>query len=50
MLHSFTGGSDGAFPLAGLSKGKNGHLYGTATQGGVNDYPNGYGTVFRVKT
>jgi len=49
VLHSFTGGSDGAFPLGRLAKDKHGHLVGTATQGGVDNYPNGYGTVFRLK-
>jgi uncharacterized repeat protein (TIGR03803 family) len=44
-LYSFTGGSDGANPLAGLLLSGN-VLYGTASAGG--DY--GYGTVFAVNT
>lgn len=43
-LHSFTGGSDGAHPFAGLIQGTDGNFYGTTPYGG--DY--GYGTVFRI--
>src|SRR5438093_10349587 len=42
-LHSFTGGSDGANPQAGLIISAN-TLYGTAASGGTN----GNGTVFKV--
>jgi uncharacterized repeat protein (TIGR03803 family) len=42
-LHSFTGGSDGAYPRAGLIQSGN-TLYGTAFQGGSS----GNGTVFKV--
>jgi uncharacterized repeat protein (TIGR03803 family) len=35
VLHSFTGGADGAFPVAGLSIDSSGNLYGTAWQGGA---------------
>src|SRR5438093_13434639 len=42
-LHSFTGGSDGANPQAGLVISGN-TLYGTAASGGTN----GIGTVFKV--
>ena len=34
VLHSFTGGNDGANPLDGLTIGPNGNLYGTASAGG----------------
>jgi uncharacterized repeat protein (TIGR03803 family) len=34
VLHSFTGGADGALPYAGVTMDKSGNLYG-ATQGGV---------------
>ena len=44
VLHSFTGGSDGAYPEAGLIRGKRGGLYGTAEEGGDNNY----GTVFKL--
>jgi len=45
VLHSFTGGRDGAHPWSGLILSSN-TLYGTAYQGG--DW--GYGTVFGVNT
>jgi len=44
VLHTFTGGSDGANPLAGLTIDRSGNLYGTAENGGV-----GYGTAFELK-
>jgi uncharacterized repeat protein (TIGR03803 family) len=43
VLHQFTGGRDGANPLAGLSMDPAGRLYGTASLGGI-----GYGTVFEL--
>jgi uncharacterized repeat protein (TIGR03803 family) len=43
-LYSFTGGHDGANPVAGLVQASDGNLYGTAYEGGTN----GYGTIFRV--
>src|ERR1035437_2492955 len=43
-LHSFSGGSDGAFPQAGLVLSGN-TLYGAASQGGISA-----GTVFAVNT
>lgn len=45
-IYSFTGGTDGSLPWAGLVQGADGQLYGTANHGGVN---NG-GTVFRLST
>ena len=47
VLHSFTGGGDGATPNAGLRMDRSGVFYGTTKQGGANG-PNGYGTVFRL--
>jgi len=44
-LHSFTGGSDGAFPDSGLILSGN-TLYGTALDGGIS----GNGTVFALNT
>ncbi len=44
VLHSFTGGTDGAYPEAGLVRDAAGNLYGTTAHGGAY----GYGTVFRV--
>jgi uncharacterized repeat protein (TIGR03803 family) len=45
-LYSFTNGSDGANPYAGLTQGTNGLFYGLAQSGGSN----AYGTIFDVKT
>jgi uncharacterized repeat protein (TIGR03803 family) len=43
VLHAFTGGADGANPVAGLTMDKGGNLYGTASAGAV-----GFGTVFKL--
>ena len=59
VLHSFSGGSDGALPVAGLIRGRNGYLYGTTQLGGggagclsdsfIQDYGSpGCGTVFSI--
>jgi uncharacterized repeat protein (TIGR03803 family) len=45
VLHSFSGGLDGAYPYAGLIQDKSGNLYGTTTVGGAG----GGGTVFKIK-
>ena len=44
ILHSFSGGSDGANPYAGLTFDDKGALYGTTAGGGSN----GFGTVFKL--
>jgi uncharacterized repeat protein (TIGR03803 family) len=44
VLHSFTDGSDGGYPAAGLTKDELGYIGGTTPAGG-----NGYGTVFALK-
>ena len=44
VLHSFTGGADGAFPYAALTVGPSGVVYGTAAWGGTY----GNGTVFQL--
>ena len=46
VLHSFSGGTDGAYPQAGLVMDKAGNLYGTTFNGGSS----GCGTVFKVDT
>jgi uncharacterized repeat protein (TIGR03803 family) len=50
VLHTFTGGSDGAFPTGSLVFGPGGYVYGTASQGGNLNCNRGLGcgTVFRV--
>ena len=47
LVHSFSNGSEGAFPYAGLVQGTNGLLYGMTRAGGTN---NGEGTAFRIST
>ena len=51
-LYTFTGGSDGASPYAGVTPDRAGNLYGTATLGGSkNCYfvgDSGCGTVFKL--
>lgn len=44
VLHTFSGGADGAYPLAGVTSDFAGNLYGTADSGGA-----GWGTVFELK-
>ncbi len=44
VLHSFTGGNDGAFPYAGVVFGPEGHLYGTTAFGGESNV----GVVFEI--
>jgi hypothetical protein len=44
VLYSFTGGSDGYEPLAGVAIGYGGALYGTTCCGGTV-----FGTVFKLK-
>jgi uncharacterized repeat protein (TIGR03803 family) len=49
VLHSFTGGADGAFPYAGLTRDSSGNLYGTAWQGGAMCFTSyTCGVVFKI--
>lgn len=50
LLYSFTGGSDGGYPNAGLTLATTGNLYGTTEEGGDLACPSGYGcgTVYKV--
>lgn len=43
VIHNFTGGQDGAKPMAGLTMDNNGNLYGTTSAGAA-----GNGTVFKL--
>jgi len=45
VLHTFTGGADGAVPFAGVVLGPNGNLYGTTIGGGETNV----GVVFEIK-
>ena len=47
VLYSFTGSTDGAYPMAGVVLDAKGNLYGTTSGGGLYDF-GGYGTVFKV--
>src|SRR5262249_5437990 len=44
VLHSFTGGSDGKNPMAGMVLDSFGNLYGTTFAGG----PQGHGVIFKL--
>ncbi len=44
ILHTFTSGTDGAYPYAGLVEDSQGNLYGTTTKGGAGRG----GTVFKI--
>jgi hypothetical protein len=46
-LYTFTGGTDGAYPIGGLILGPGGDYYGTTALGGAGCNGAGCGTVFR---
>lgn len=50
-IYTFKGGSDGAYPTAGVTFGPDGALYGTTSAGGGSvNCREGCGTVFRLTT
>jgi uncharacterized repeat protein (TIGR03803 family) len=49
IIHSFTNGTDGSSPYAGLFQGSDGYFYGTTQSGGTNGVEyGGYGTIYKV--
>src|SRR5882757_5161253 len=53
VLHDFTGGTDGSFPVAGVVVDAAGNVYGTTTEAGspkcqFDPIFNGCGTVFKI--
>lgn len=48
VLHTFTGGADGSTPVAGLTNGPSGVLYGTTPFGGIHGGTDCCGTVFKL--
>ncbi len=48
-LYSFEGGNDGDTPVARVTIGPNGSLYGTTVKGGGTEFPYGVGTVFNLQ-
>ena len=48
ILHTFTGGSDGAGPSTSLTADSSGNLYGTAGSGGLAGCGSGCGTAFEL--
>jgi uncharacterized repeat protein (TIGR03803 family) len=49
VLYTFTGGGDGAHPVAGLIKDDAGNLYGTTSDAGSTNCRNGCGTIFKLQ-
>jgi uncharacterized repeat protein (TIGR03803 family) len=53
IIHNFTGGRDGAYPLGGVTKDNAGNFYGTTYIGGIPNrycYPSGCGVVYKLSS
>jgi uncharacterized repeat protein (TIGR03803 family) len=48
ILYTFTGGTDGAYPLGNLLRDEAGNLYGAAQGGGSDNCVQGCGTIFEI--
>ncbi|HEX4157494.1 MAG TPA: choice-of-anchor tandem repeat GloVer-containing protein [Rhizomicrobium sp.] len=48
ILYSFSGGSDGGYPMGAVLQDKAGNLYGTTLNGGVGFGNNGEGVVYKL--
>jgi uncharacterized repeat protein (TIGR03803 family) len=48
VLHNFSGGSDGDYPIAGLVQDAKGRLYGASLNGGNSACDGGCGVVFKI--
>jgi uncharacterized repeat protein (TIGR03803 family) len=48
VIHTFTGGNDGASPYSGLTMDSAGNFYGVTSSGGIGGGTNGYGVVYKL--
>ena len=48
VIHTFTGGYDGALPTSGLTMDPAGNFYGVTYSGGIGGGQNGYGVVYKL--
>src|SRR5271157_796638 len=48
VIHTFTGGNDGAGPYSGLTMDSAGNFYGVTSNGGIGGGSSGYGVVYKL--